>query len=198
MFLLTVLRQWFCLVWLMFGLVVTDRITFVVSYGWMAVFFLPVLVCLVLWSPYERKRYMWLDPVLAVELCVSVVWFRILSRLMTKLTKWHGRPAKTQISLGIRPVWSESSLSAWRKLGSLAIHWAQNEDSGQTGRMPKLIWVFDGCTIILLALSWGGSFIFLLLRARKGLRSWIVALPLGPFHRFIRTFYSFIKKEQRW
>ena len=26
------------------------------------------------------------------------------------------RPAKTQISLGIRPVWSESSLSAWRKL----------------------------------------------------------------------------------
>ena len=27
------------------------------------------------------------------------------------------RPAKTQISLGIRPVWSESSLSAWWKLG---------------------------------------------------------------------------------
>ena len=32
------------------------------------------------------------------------------------------RPAKTQISLGICPVWSESSLSAWRKLGSLATH----------------------------------------------------------------------------
>ena len=32
------------------------------------------------------------------------------------------RPAKTQISLGMRPVWSESSLSAWRKLGSLATH----------------------------------------------------------------------------
>ena len=29
-------------------------------------------------------------------------------------------PAKTQISLGIRPVWSESLLSAWKKLGSLA------------------------------------------------------------------------------
>ena len=28
-------------------------------------------------------------------------------------------PAKTQISLGIRLVWSESSLSTWRKLGSL-------------------------------------------------------------------------------
>ena len=32
------------------------------------------------------------------------------------------RPAKTQISLGIRPVWSASSLSAWRNLGSLATH----------------------------------------------------------------------------
>ena len=32
------------------------------------------------------------------------------------------RPAKTQISLGICPVWSESSLSAWRKVGSLATH----------------------------------------------------------------------------
>ena len=40
-----------------------------------------------------------------------------MSRLMTKPTKWHVRPAKTQISLGIPPVWSESSLSAWRKLG---------------------------------------------------------------------------------
>ena len=30
-----------------------------------------------------------------------------------------------QISLGICPVWSESSLSALRKLGSLATHWAQ-------------------------------------------------------------------------
>ena len=48
-----------------------------------------------------------------------------MSRLMTKPTKWHGRPAKTQISLGICRVWSESLLSAGRKLGSLATHWAQ-------------------------------------------------------------------------
>ena len=45
-----------------------------------------------------------------------------LSRIATKPTKWHVRPAKTQISLGIRPIWSESSLSAWRKQGSLATH----------------------------------------------------------------------------
>ena len=48
---------------------------------------------------------------------------------MTKPTKWHVRPAKTQISLGIRLVWSESLLSAWRKLGSLATHWVHSEDS---------------------------------------------------------------------
>ena len=34
-----------------------------------------------------------------------------------KTNKMAVRPSKTQISLGIRPVWSESSLSAWRKLG---------------------------------------------------------------------------------
>ena len=45
-----------------------------------------------------------------------------LSRLVTKPTYWHVRPAKTQISLGIRPVRPESSLSAGRKLGSLATH----------------------------------------------------------------------------
>ena len=48
--------------------------------------------------------------------------WHILSRIVTKPTKWHVHPSKTQISLGIRPVRSESSLSARRKLGSLATH----------------------------------------------------------------------------
>ena len=54
-----------------------------------------------------------------------------------KTNKVNERPAKTQIC----PVWSESSLSAWRNLGSLATHWAHSKDSDQTGRMPRLIWV---------------------------------------------------------
>ena len=74
---------------------------------------------------------------------------------MTKQTKRLVRPAKTQISLGIHPVWSESSLSAWWKPGPLATHYAQSEDSDQTGQMPRLIWVFAGRTAILLILSWG-------------------------------------------
>ena len=78
---------------------------------------------------------------------------------MTKPTKWHLRPAKIQISLGIRPVWSESSIIAWRKLGSLATHWALSKDSDQTGRMPRLIWVFAGRTTTLLVLSWGSSLV---------------------------------------
>ena len=56
-----------------------------------------------------------------------------------KMNKMACAPAKTQISLGIRPVWSESSLSALRKSGSLATHWAHSEDSDQSGRMPRLI-----------------------------------------------------------
>ena len=65
---------------------------------------------------------------------------------MTKPTKWPVPPAKTQISLDIRPISSESSLSAWRKAGSLDTHKTHSEDSDQPERMSRLIWVFDGCT----------------------------------------------------
>ena len=83
-----------------------------------------------------------------------------MSRLMTKPTKRHVRQAKTQISLGIRPVGSESSLSAWRNLGSLATQWGHSENSDQTGWMPRLIWVFAGRTVVLLVLSCRGSYMW--------------------------------------
>ena len=68
------------------------------------------------------------------------------------------RPAKTQISLGIRPVWSESSLCAqWVAKDPSFLH-ADSEDADQTGQMPRLIWVFAGRTVILLVLSLGGSY----------------------------------------
>ena len=75
-----------------------------------------------------------------------------------KTNKMSVLPATTQIRLGIRPVWSESSLSAWRKLWSLATQWAHSKDSDLTGRMPRLIWVFAGRTLILLVLSCRSSF----------------------------------------
>ena len=67
------------------------------------------------------------------------------------------RPVKTQISLGIRLVWSEYSLYAqWIAKDQSFLH-ADSEDSDQTGRMPRLIWVFAGRTAILLVLSCRGS-----------------------------------------
>ena len=78
-----------------------------------------------------------------------------MSRLMTKPTNRHVRPAKTQIYLDIRPVWSAFAVRMKKACRSLATHWAHSEDSDPTGRMPRLIWVFAGRTFILLVFSWG-------------------------------------------
>ena len=74
----------------------------------------------------------------------------------------HVRQAKPQISQGISPVWSESSLCAqWEAKKPTFLH-ADSEDSDQTGRMPGLICVFAGSTgdfvcfvmLQLINLSW--------------------------------------------
>ena len=74
------------------------------------------------------------------------------SRQASILEPWHDKTNKVTIC----PVWSIFA-SAWRKLVSLATHWAHGEDSDQTGRMPRLIWVLAGCTVISLVLSCCGS-----------------------------------------
>ena len=79
-----------------------------------------------------------------------------MSRDMTKPTKWVYAQRR------LRSAWAsaqsdQSSLSAWRKLGSLATHWAHSEDSDQTGLMPRLSWIFAGRTLTLLVLSCRGS-----------------------------------------
>ena len=65
-----------------------------------------------------------------------------LSRLMTKPTKWHVRPAKTQISLGewpIRPGWSESLL------GAQSVCWFCHEAAHFAGVSTILIF---GCWLV--------------------------------------------------
>ena len=75
----------------------------------------------------------------------------------TSWQNWHVRLAKTQISLGIRQVWSESSLCAqWVAKDPSFLH-VDSEDSDQTGRMPRLIWVFAGCTCHFVGFVTGGS-----------------------------------------
>ena len=54
--------------------------------------------------------------------------------------------AKTQISLGIRPVWSESSLSVQSVAKDPSFPHADSEDSDQTGRMPRQICLCCGHT----------------------------------------------------
>ena len=70
-----------------------------------------------------------------------------------KTNKLSVRPAKTQISLGIRPVWLESSLCAqWVAKDPSFLH-ADSNDPDQTGQMPRLICIFARCTLTLLVLS---------------------------------------------
>ena len=68
---------------------------------------------------------------------ISISFWELNEPPHDKTNKMTVRPAKTQISLGIRQVWSESSLSAWRKLGSLATYWAHSKASDQTGRIAQ-------------------------------------------------------------
>ena len=88
-----------------------------------------------------------------------------------KTNKVTVRPAKTQIGLGIRPVWLESSPCAqWVAKDPSFLH-ADSEDSDQTGRMPGLIWVFTWRTALLLVLSCRGSYVVV--------TSIVFAEPLG-------------------
>ena len=87
---------------------------------------------------------------------LPIIWIQTNEPRHDKTNKVTVRPAKPQISLGIRPVWLVASLSAWRKLESLATHWAHSEDPDQTERMPRLIWVFAGrtCHFVGFVMRW--------------------------------------------
>ena len=75
-----------------------------------------------------------------------------------KTNKMSVRPTKTQISLGICPVRSRSVFAVCvKKAWVLSYPLSTSEDSEQTGRMPSLIGVSAGRTLILLVLSCRGS-----------------------------------------
>ena len=80
---------------------------------------------------------------------VLVWWTRVykMSRRMTKQTKWPVRPAKTQISLGIRPVWSEHSRCA---------QWVAKDSEVSSGGQPRLWsnWADFGFVMLWLKLLW--------------------------------------------
>ena len=94
-----------------------------------------------------------------------------------KTNKRRVRPAKTQISLGIRQVWSEASLCAqWVAKDPSFLH----ADSGDADP-PWLIWVFAGRTAILLVLSCRGS------------NKYVVPKDLSVFARIIVSKRRYVK-----
>ena len=92
---------------------------------------------------------------------IYVGYARINEPRHDKTKKIAVRQAKTQISLGIRQVWSESSLCTQWVAKDPKFLQADSEDSDQTGQMPRLIWVIAGHTLILLVLSCRGSSFYL-------------------------------------
>ena len=122
------------------------------------------------------------------------------------------RPAKTQISLGIRPVWSESSLCAQLVAQDQSFLHADSEDSDRTWRM--LIWVFAGRTchfvgFVMLRLMWFYFFhLFLLMPESCYLGHWqflenalkvfMPALIQKTNIRFVWFFYrSFAESDRK-
>ena len=80
------------------------------------------------------------------QICANFVSRILFEPPHDKTNKMTVRPAKTQISLGICPVWSESSLcTQWVVKDPSFLH-ADGEDSDQTGQVPRLIRVFAGRT----------------------------------------------------
>ena len=74
-----------------------------------------------------------------------------------KTNKMSVRQAKTQISLAIRPVWSDSSLCThWVAKYQTLLH-ADSEYSDQTGQMPSWSESSLGAYAVLLVLTCRGS-----------------------------------------
>ena len=126
------------------------------------------------------------------EHCLKRHWRNSMSRLMKKpiekiTTKWSVRPAKTQICLGIRQVWSESLQCAeWVAKDPVFLH-ADSEDSDQTGRMPRLIWVFAGCKghfvgFVVKRLIWRWVPIFFIPRRASKHLNWLLWMSFEPRH----------------
>ena len=104
---------------------------------------------------------------------------------MTKPTKWNVRPVKTQISLGIYPVSSESSLCGqWVAKDQTFLH-ADSKDPDETGPMPSWSESLLGAHAILLVFLWGGSYLGYQLSV--------------PYYCLIHTVtYIKVEKEGNW
>ena len=86
------------------------------------------------------------------QLPVCHITWKNVSRDMSKPTKWLCAQRR------LRSAWEsaqsdQSSLCAQRVVKDPSFLHTNSEDSDQIGRMPRLIWVFAGHTLILFVLS---------------------------------------------
>ena len=116
-----------------------------------------------IWSyvSWLRFQYGKLCVYLTFQKVKSLMGTSIMSHRMTKQTKWPVHLAKTQISLGICPVWSEDSQSAWRNLEYLSypLSTQQRLWSDWVDGCPGWSESWLGTQVIMLVLSCCGSFI---------------------------------------
>ena len=110
-----------------------------------------------------------------------------LSQSMTKQTKWHVCPAKSQISLGIHPFWSVFGV-CMKKACVLSYSLSTQPRLIRMGRCPGWSESSQGAHAILLVFSCAGWISFLKQTARKINKSHAI------FHIFFFNYYCF----QNW
>ena len=77
-----------------------------------------------------------------------------MSREMRFPTMWYVRPAKPQISLCIRAVWSEPLLVAWTFYEWYATDWSSFGVSKIKRRLHRLVWFYTCQNATLLEITW--------------------------------------------
>ena len=109
----------------------------------------------------------------------------LISQCMTKLTMRLVQPAKTQISLPICTVWSESLLISCAFYSLPAIHRGMNKNLCHTGWMNRLIWVFAGHTglIVGFVVCWLKSIICAQAKSKANIRFLLTLLSLNFWNR---------------
>ena len=99
-----------------------------------------------------RRSFCWFCQAQVVNSGRAAEPHKTHTMIHNKITKWIVTMwAATWQNQQNRPVWSESSLCAqWVAKDPSFLHDADSGDSDQTGRMPRLIWVFAGRKLTLL------------------------------------------------
>ena len=94
-----------------------------------------------------------------ISSCTNSIIFVPFSLYMRFPTIWYVRPAKAQISLLLRAVWSEPLLVAWIFYECKAAGWTSFGVSKLKRKLPRLVCVYICQNATLLEITCHGSFV---------------------------------------